>query len=116
MTLPTILLRGLRKRCPQCGGTPVFERGWTLYEKCAACGCAIGSREDDTYFFMYMSTAAITGIFVILMILFRPQNKNLGRAIVAVGAITAFFFTNPYRKSLAIALDYWVETFKPKEG
>jgi len=115
MTLSTVLLRGLRKRCPQCGNAPVFKHGWTLQEQCPSCGCGIGSREDDTYFFMYMSTAAITGMFVILMILIRPANKDLGRVVVAVGAVCAFFFSNPYRKSLAIALDYWIETFKPRE-
>jgi len=109
VSLAQIILRSLQKKCPSCGQHGIFLKGWTLRDRCPGCKCTIAEREDDTYFFMYMSTAAITGLFVILMLLFPPENKNLGRAVVFIAAVLVFFVSNPYRKSIAIGLDYWIE-------
>jgi len=66
----------------------------------------IREREPDTYLFMYVSTAAITGIFLLLMLFSRPAHILLAQILVVGVAAVTFIVTIPLRKSLAIALDY----------
>jgi uncharacterized protein (DUF983 family) len=108
--LGTLIVRGARRRCPRCGKDPIFETWATLRERCRDCGLEIRSREEDTWFLMYMSTAAITGLFVIAMLLIRPRSLLLGRIGIGVTALLVFLVTNPIRKGIAIALDYYVDT------
>ena len=104
-----ILRRGLGRRCPQCGKSRLFTGWWQLEDSCPHCGLQIASRESDTWAFMYLSTAFITGLFILSMFLVFPKSLWLGRAIVAVAALFLFVLSAPYRKGLAIALDYLVE-------
>lgn len=104
------LTRGLRKLCPQCGLTPIFQNWGVARKKCENCGCQIRSRESDCWFFMYMTTAFITGIFLIIMLLVKPENEALGRTAIAIGALLTIVFTVPRRKGLAIAIDYLIDS------
>ncbi len=58
---------------------------------------------------MYLSTAFITGLFILAMLLVLPKSLWAGRFLVAGAALLLFFFSAPYRKGLAIAFDYLVE-------
>lgn len=106
-----ILWRGVRGRCPQCGRGALF-RGWAnVRESCDECGIRLKSREPDTWFVMYVSMAAITGIFLIgMMWVFPPPaNKWIAGAIIAVAALAIYIVTTSMRKGLAIAIDYLLE-------
>ena len=43
------LLRGLRLRCPRCGGAPLFVRGYRLRERCERCGLGFAPYAEDTW-------------------------------------------------------------------
>lgn len=103
-----LLGHALRIRCPRCGKAPLFK-GWDLLvERCAECGLVLGAREPDTWFFMYMSTAGLTGFFLILLFLFpAPSNPFLARIFVTSVAVIAFVLSIPLRKSIALALEYY---------
>jgi uncharacterized protein (DUF983 family) len=101
-----ILRNGLCKKCPRCGKAPLFEKRFVLYKNCLNCGLEIRAREPNTWFFMYMTTAGITGFFLAVMWLSNPTNAPLARYIVIGAALPFFFATISLRKSLAIALDY----------
>jgi len=102
------VLRGLRHRCPRCGKGPLFA-GWNrLHERCAVCGLAFERRSGDTWFFMYMSTAGLTGTLVVVMFLIRPRVLWVGQIVVALAAVAVIGFSLPYRKGIAVALDYLV--------
>ena len=46
--LSVTLLRGLRKRCPSCGGSPLYKKYLKLTDSCPQCHSAIGEiRADD---------------------------------------------------------------------
>src|ERR1044071_8255668 len=60
--LITIVRRGLAKRCPRCGDGPIFRRWYTLHHQCSACQLPFESSEGDTWAFMYLSTAFMTGL------------------------------------------------------
>lgn len=104
-----ILGRGFRRRCPQCGRSKLFSGWWQLADSCPYCGLALASRESDTWAFMYLSTAFITGLFILSMLLILPKSLWVGRVIVAVAALGLFVLSAPVRKGLAIAIDYIVE-------
>lgn len=109
LTLREAILRGLRKRCPRCGEGPLFA-GWNqLRESCPACGLAYEKRAGDTWFFMYMSTGALTGILLIVLFLIRPRVVWIGQLLVSVAAVALIGLTLPYRKGIAVALDYLID-------
>ncbi len=58
---------------------------------------------------MYMSTAFLTGFMVVMMMLFPPANQVVGYVLVGIGWLVIIVLTLPYRKAVAIALDYLFE-------
>jgi len=107
----TILWRGLRGRCPQCGRERIFHGWWTVRERCEACDLALRSREPDAWFAMYMSMAFITGLFIagLLWVFPEPANKRLGQIVVTLAAAVVFIGSEPTRKGVALALDYLID-------
>jgi len=104
-----ILARALRRRCPQCGRTRLFVRWYRLSEQCSECGLALSASEGLVLGFMYLSTALITGLMIAGMLLIgRPAAVWQARVIVIVIAVALMVGTLPLRKSLAIALEYYV--------
>ena len=61
--------RGLRRRCPRCGEGPLFLAWNRLRDSCPVCGLPFEQHTGDTWFFMYMSTAGLTGFLVVCMVL-----------------------------------------------
>jgi uncharacterized protein (DUF983 family) len=103
------IVRGLRRRCPRCGLGPLF-RGWNrLRESCPVCGLRYEERSGDTWFFMYMTTAGLTGVLVVVMFLVRPRVVWLGQLAVLAAAVVVIGLSLPYRKGVAVALDYLIE-------
>ena len=104
-----ILVRGLRTRCPHCGKGRLY-RGWlTLVEECSECSCEIKRREGDCWAFLYASTAVITGVFVIMMLITSVSDILIGQVLVGTAAGGLLISTLPHRKGIAIALDYVLE-------
>ena len=107
-TFRTALIRGLRGQCPRCGEGGLFQ-GWNhLNESCPVCGLRYEPRTGDTWFFMYMSTAGMTGLLVVIMFLIRPRVLWVGQAVVMVTALVLMLLSLPMRKGIAVALDYLV--------
>ncbi len=102
--------RAFTLRCPRCGKASIYEGWMVLVSKCPSCGTSISDREDDTWFFMYMTTAALTGVFILGMLFITPRNVPLARVLVAVFAMVLFFVSQPLRKSIAISLEYYVDS------
>ncbi|HWN42429.1 MAG TPA: DUF983 domain-containing protein [Thermoanaerobaculia bacterium] len=112
----TALVRGMRGRCPRCGKAPMFQ-GWNhLHERCAVCGLDIEARSGDTWFFMYMSTAGLTGTIVVIMFLLRPRVLWVGQLLVMVAAVLVIGVSLPLRKGVAIALDYLITRNREEQG
>ena len=55
---------------------------------------------------MYMSTAGLTGLLVVTMFLLRPRVLWVGQLVVCVAAVVLIGLSLPYRKGIAVALDY----------
>lgn len=111
-----ILRRGWRRTCPQCGRGSLFSHWYTLTESCAHCGLPFERREGDTWWFMYISTALITGVFFVAMLLWQPKAILSYQLLLLPAALVAILGTLPRRKGLAIALDYLSEWLWEDDG
>ncbi|HEY6952939.1 MAG TPA: hypothetical protein VI758_11060 [Bacteroidota bacterium] len=104
-----ILVRGMRMRCPRCSRGRLYDR-WNVFKKaCEYCGYGFEEREGNCWFFLYSTTAALTGIFIILILLWKPGNLFLGRLVLGVASICIIVFTLPVRKGVALALEFLSE-------
>ena len=92
-------------------------QGWNhLHERCPVCGLDIEARSGDTWFFMYMSTAGLTGTIVVIMFLLRPRVLWVGQLLVMVAAVLVIGLSLPLRKGVAIALDYLLTRGREEKG
>lgn len=105
----SILRRGLRLRCPQCGVGKLFNRWLHLAPSCPHCQLAYEPLEGNSWWFMYYSTAVFTGVIILAMLLIRPANHAFGRLVIFAVAFFLIVLSLPYRKGLAIAFDYLSE-------
>ena len=104
-----VLSRGLRCRCPQCGQSKLFSSWHTLRPRCPVCDLDFRAHDQNTWAFMYLSTAFVTGLIVVAMLLITPANRWAGRIVVLAVAIAAILGTLPIRKSLGVAIEYLVD-------
>jgi uncharacterized protein (DUF983 family) len=108
----TALMRGLRKRCPHCGGGPLF-RGWSQLERCSACGLTFVSNPGDTWAFTIIGDRLPIGA-MIAVIYFGVARSHpaLGIALLAgLGALVIATARN--RLGAGIALHYLSRVFWP---
>ena len=73
---------------------------------CDHCGLVFDPLEGNSWWFMYFTTAFLTGLVIIGMLLFPPANIWVGRAVVLVVALSIYVASFPFRKGLALAIDY----------
>jgi uncharacterized protein (DUF983 family) len=107
-TVAPLVSRGLRLRCPRCGEGPIFRRWWTYteYRECPRCGLAYDPK-GESLGFMYLSTAMLTGVMFIVLIALPPKNLGSYRIGLVASALALYGITLPFRKGLAIALNYF---------
>lgn len=65
---------------------------------------------------MYITTAFLTGLFFLAMLLYRPENLVVGRMIVTGIGLVVLVLSLPFRKSLALSIDYHLERLISGEG
>jgi uncharacterized protein (DUF983 family) len=104
-----VILRGLRRRCPQCGEAKLFVGWHALRLRCPVCDLDFRAHDQNTWAFMYLSTAFLTGLMVVGMFLITPDNRWIGRAAVLTAAVAGIIGTLPLRKSVGVAIEYLVD-------
>jgi uncharacterized protein (DUF983 family) len=108
-SIPRVILRGLRGRCPACGRGRLFDGFFTARERCDSCSLELRDPKGDTWAILYLATGAITGMFIILMLLLPPKNMQLGRAVLIPLVAVAFGATIPLRRGFAIAVNFVIK-------
>jgi uncharacterized protein (DUF983 family) len=61
------LLRGLTRRCPQCGEGKLFRRWFTLAERCPRCGWVF-EREEGAFLGSLAINYGVTGVSTIVTV------------------------------------------------
>src|SRR4051812_21018057 len=97
--LGTALQRGARMRCPRCGEGRIFRRVWTYseYTSCSSCGLRFDPK-GESLDFMYLSTAFITGLGFIVLVVMPPRNLALYRVVLIACILFVYGVTMPMRK------------------
>ena len=103
----TILLHGLKRRCPRCGEGRLFHRWLKLRDACPACGLRYLLNQGDPWAFLLVVDRVFL-LVLIAIIYFKLWPKSLPGVLALFAAVIAAFITTmPHRYGLCVALDYW---------
>ena len=103
------LLRGARGACPRCGKGRLFTGWYNLRHRCEHCDLDFDSAQDNTWAFMYVTTAGLTGVIIVAMFLIAPRFVLAGQVVVGLAAVLFIVGTIPYRKGIAISIEYLID-------
>ena len=115
-SLTTLLLRGARKRCPQCGEGPLFKRLNIMHEHCSVCGLKYLEDQGDLFGYLFVLDRALFILPLIAMVFLRLYVPNatwfyVVWAILMIGLV----FTLPQRSGMSIAIDYMFRRKRAKK-
>ena len=106
----TIMLRGIRKRCPRCGGGHLFESWTEMVETCPRCGLVFEQEEGywvGALVYNMAITMLVFGIYIAAGTISTwpdsPVLPLVGIGIVIAIAFPIFFY--PYSKTIWVATD-----------
>lgn len=118
--LPKLLGRGLRRRCPRCGGGDLFPKFLTMVDDCP--GCGLHFERDAGYWIgaMIIATAfalaAFLAVFAAGIALMWPEvrwNLIIVATIAATGIVPVFGY--PTSRTVWVALDLSVRPLEADE-
>ena len=100
------VLRGLLKRCPQCGGAPLFRRYLKPADGCRTCGAQYGEIRTDDFApwltIMVIGHIAVPAIWYVERFHEPPMWFHLAVTLpLVVGALMAFL---PHAKGICMGL------------
>jgi uncharacterized protein (DUF983 family) len=107
-----LVKRGLRKRCPRCGGGGLYRTWFRMAERCPTCGFRF-EREPGFFIGAYFVNFAITEgfLFLVVMAFLFVKNANNEASVVwplAVGgvfAVVAPLVFYPWSRTIWSAID-----------
>lgn len=117
--LRTLYARALRRRCPACGGGPVFVTWFRMCPSCPSCGLAFDREPEGGYWVgsytinLFATEGAFFVVFVGALFLTWPTppwDLLIYGDLALMLLFPVFFF--PFSKTLFIAIDL---TFRPRE-
>jgi uncharacterized protein (DUF983 family) len=119
LTLPLLLRRGLTVRCPLCGGRGLFQRWFTMVDRCPRCGLRTERVEGHWLGSLGMNTivsfAAVLLAVVVGVLLGYPDALTVavvGVVATAVIVPIAFF---PVSRTLWSAIDLAMRPLEPDD-
>jgi uncharacterized protein (DUF983 family) len=105
----TLLWRGCRKKCPQCGQGDIYQ-GWIkLRENCTVCGLRFLPDQGDLWGPLLFLDRVLFIIPLIVIIYFRQLNPDMIWLLLIGGVILfTLIFTLPHRNGMSLAIDYLI--------
>lgn len=112
-SLRLLIWRGLCKRCPRCGQGPLFEKWFSLHDRCGQCDLEYEPRPGDIWAFWVAGDRVFLGLTIVL-VYFGVRPSDLSGRLVFLGlVVAAIVLTMPQRQGVCTALDYF---FRVKQG
>jgi len=105
--LRTLLGRGCRKRCPQCGQGPLYQ-GWIkLHEHCPVCGLRYLPDQGDLWGALLFFDRILFIVPVIAIFFLRQFDFHTTSLLLLGGSLVfVLIYTLPHRNGMSLALDY----------
>ena len=120
LTLARLLVRGLARRCPVCGGGRLFHRWFTIVEHCPRCGFRLERIEGHWIGALGVNTVVSVGTVLVAVIAAFVVTYPDGSATAAVAVVVAVaiivplaFF--PVSKTLWCAIDLAMRPLEPDD-
>ena len=103
----TVVTRGLRRRCPQCGEGPLFTRFNVLHERCRVCQLRYLPNQGDLFGYLFVLDRVLF-LFPLVAMVFLRLYVPSPRWFYAACAISLFalIYTLPHRTGVSVALEY----------
>lgn len=116
----TLLSRGIRKKCPNCGGGRIFSGWFTLKDRCPTCGYVFEREEGYWVSAIIVNTAVIEGLFLILfigtVIATAPEVEWVPLLVIGVVMNLIFpIFFYPLSKTVWMGVDLYFHPLEPGE-
>jgi uncharacterized protein (DUF983 family) len=118
---PTMIMRAMLRRCPNCGGRGIFSGYTTLREHCPTCGLRLQRGESDYFIGAYLlNLVAVELVFAVVLaaiiIATYPRTPWAlvqwgGLALMLTGAVLCY----PFAKALWLAADLIFRPVSAKE-
>lgn len=103
----TLIVRGWRRKCPQCGRGPIYRRWLNFHERCPECGLVYLPNQGDLFGPLVFLDRALFLIPFIVLFYFRVWHPPLAVYLVCGGAmIFGLIYTLPHRNGVSLAFDY----------
>lgn len=118
--LGRLLLRGLTRRCPNCGAGHVFETWFRLRERCPRCATRL-EREPGfflgAYFLNFTAMQAVLGTWIAVMFAVTMPDPPMATIIVGAVAICVVvpILGYPFSKTTWAALHLAMAPLDPDE-
>ncbi len=107
--LRTLLWRGCRKKCPQCGRGALYQGWLKLHEHCDCCGLHYLPNQGDLWGPLLFLDRVLFIIPLIVVIYFRQFSAHWIWLLLGGGTmIFLLVFTLPYRNGVSLAIDYLI--------
>lgn len=114
--LKSLIFRGLRKKCPNCGKSNLFLRWIHLHKNCQECGIRFLKSQGDIWaFFLIFDRILLLPIIAGIYFSFMPVDK-ISLVTFFLVIISLFLYTTPHRYGLCVALDYYTRLRWEDEG
>jgi len=108
-TLRTVLVRGMHRRCPQCGQGKIFKGWLKLHDRCGVCGLQYLNNQGDLWAYLVAVDRALFIFPLIIMIYFRIYNPNsLWYYGFSIALLAGFLYTLPHRNGMSLGVDYLI--------
>jgi uncharacterized protein (DUF983 family) len=105
----TLLARGCRKKCPQCGKGDLYKSWSKLQDQCPVCGLCYLPNQGDLLGPLLFFDRLLFLIPLILVVYFWRFGSNVFSLLMFGGAILFLLvFTLPHRNGMSVAIDYLV--------
>ncbi|HTI98882.1 MAG TPA: DUF983 domain-containing protein [Dongiaceae bacterium] len=103
----TLLVRGWRRKCPQCGQGALFKRWIDVNDRCSHCGLQFLTDQGDLWGVLVFADRFLFIIPFVALFFLGLYHPGLP-VFVASGIVmlAALIFTMPHRLGLSLALDY----------
>jgi uncharacterized protein (DUF983 family) len=109
----TVLLRGLRKRCPRCGERHIWDGWFTLRMVCPTCGLRFEKEQGGFLGAMALNYAVAVGAWLVVMVVgivltvpVIPVAPLLVASISVLATVPVWFY--PRSKTIWAAIEFLV--------
>ncbi|MCC7169553.1 MAG: DUF983 domain-containing protein [Planctomycetes bacterium] len=115
-----MLVRGLLRRCPNCGELHIFRRWLTMVDRCPRCGLHFEREEGHWTGAIAINLVATELVFValLLIVIIRTWPDIPSTQLLIAGALLNLTFPlifYPFAKTLWVAIDLIAHPLEPKE-